>query len=129
MDTILKWIEAVDWNALAETAIAHVYILYLLPFPLIAIGTYYFLKSVNLPSIWLRGLLTILVTLCFGYYHKIHISSVPKGDVDFNLIGAVAYEYIVGSSIALLAIFIFVIRSIISSIKGRRQKRNPQVIS
>ncbi|PLS19549.1 hypothetical protein CVD28_03790 [Bacillus sp. M6-12] len=126
IDSLIAWLGSIDWNALTETAIEHVYILYLLPFPIILIGTYYFFKSVSLPSFWLRGLSAILVTLCFGFYHKKHITDVPKGEIDFGLIEAVAYEYMIGSAIALLAIFIFMVRSIVSSIKGRAKKKAVQ---
>jgi uncharacterized membrane protein len=126
LDSFIRWAGTVDWNSYAEIGISYSYILYYLPFPLLIMSSYFLLKSVSVPSFWLRSLLAVLVAVVFAYFHKQHIT-VPQGQMDFELIKFVALEYLVGASIGLLGIFIGTIRSIVSSIVKRVKKENTQV--
>lgn len=126
LDSLVKWAGTVDWNSYAELAISYSYILYFLPFPLLIFGSYFLFKSVRLPSFWLRSLLALLVAVVFAYFHKQHIT-VPQGKMDFELIGFVGLEYLVGASLGLLAILITAIKGIASIIKKVFKKEKKQV--
>lgn len=123
-DFLLEWIETVDWNVVVETLISYSYLLYYLPFPIIAIGTYFFLKSLNVPSVLLRILSSILVTIGVFYYHQKHVSLVA-GEVNFQAMEIVAFEFIGGALLCLVTMFIFILRFIYSSIKKLYMKKKP----
>ena len=114
-EKILNWIQTTDWNSAFETFLTHSYILFYLPFPILLFSTYYLLKLINVPSFWLRSGLSVLATLSLYLYHRTGIT-LPKGELDFTLIGVVANEVILASSVGLLAILIYFIRSIVSGV-------------
>lgn len=114
-EKITNWIQTTDWNAVFETFLTHSYIMYYLPFPILLFATYYFLKLINVPSFWLRSGLSVLATLSLYLYHRTGVT-LPRGELDFTLIGVVANEVILASSVGLLAILIYFIRSIVSGV-------------
>ena len=125
MDKIIEWANKVDWNELFNTFLAYYHWLFYLPFPILFIGVYFLMKSFGIRYKLVNLLIaTISTVICYFLYHKKQIS-VTEG-VDFQLIGAVAIETITASSIALLAIFIFMIRGIYSMIKNRKSKPGTQ---
>jgi len=67
------------------------------------------------PSFWLRSGLSVLATLSLYLYHRTGVT-LPKGELDFTLIGVVANEVILASSVGLLAILIYFIRSTVSGV-------------
>lgn len=114
-EKILNWIQTTDWNSVFDTFLTHSYILFYLPFPILLFSTYYLLKLINVPSFWLRSGLSVLATLSLYLYHRTGVT-LPKGELDFTLIGVVANEVILASSVGLLAILIYFIRSTVSGV-------------
>lgn len=114
-ETISSWIQTTDWNSAFETFLTHSYIMYYLPFPILLFSTYYLLKLINVPFFFLRTAFAGLATLGLYYYHRTGVT-LPRGELDFPLIGVVANEVILASSIGLLAIFIYFIRTFLSAV-------------
>lgn len=120
MDTIFKWVTEIDWNNWAYLFLKHYEYLYLLPFPIILTGAFFLLKELGLKKWYVNISIAIVITCASILYHIMHISSEING-IDFQLLGAVAVEYMVGSSMLLLAIIILMYKEILSFFKNRKQ--------
>lgn len=120
-ETISTWIQTNDWNSTFDTFLTHSYLLYYLPFPILLVSAYYLLKLIKVPFFFLRTVLAGLSTAGMYLYHKTGVT-LPRGELDFTLIGVVANEVILASSIGLLAIIIYFIRSIASGILSVSRK-------